>query len=146
MRIDFYLNAKEPLVVACRLASKAWRESYPCHIVASPEQLIVLDTLLWQLPKDAFLPHVIWEEGELEDPLPPVTLSHGPVFPYARVLINLLADMTPPEPAVLRLLEVVGQGAEEKNKARQRFRHYRSLYGPPNVYDLEKTHGTVKDL
>jgi DNA polymerase-3 subunit chi len=147
MRIDFYLNAKDPFVIACRLAAKAWQESHPCHILVHETQLAMLDTLLWQTPKDAFLPHVLWEGAELAAPLPPVTLSTGPIFPGAQVLINLMTDIIQPSTSIIRLLEVIGPSEEEKAAARQRFRHYRTLYGAPTVHDLaNKHHGTIKDF
>ncbi|RMD71727.1 MAG: DNA polymerase III subunit chi [Gammaproteobacteria bacterium] len=117
-RVDFYLLEEgDPLLLACRLAEKAYEAGLRVYIlVSSPEEAKVLDDLLWTFKPNSFLPHAL--EGDA-----PILIGTRPPEGEVDVLINLTPSLPPLEKRFPRILEVVDAGGREK--ARERYRVYK---------------------
>ena len=73
-RIDFYILEDEGLDAAmrfaCRLSLKAYQSGHPVHIrAASTEQAAALDELMWDYPKQRFIPHRVNQRDALKAPI-----------------------------------------------------------------------------
>jgi len=129
-RVDFYLlqsrtpNAK--LNVACRLANKVY-QSGMTGLIRVPDAATAkqLDDLLWTYDQSSFIPHSL--DDDLPRPgRPPIVISHLSQCDYDRdVLISLLEQVPEDHAHFDRIAEVVGAEAEEKARARDRYRFYR---------------------
>ena len=134
--VEFFTGVAEPLDFACRLLRKAYRKGARLLVTAPPEIVQALDRALWTFDEREFVPHI-----KIDGPVPlaakrtPVWLSAQPNIQDAHegapdVLINLGAD-APAELAAIsrlsRLIEIVSHEADEAQRGRQRWRHYREL-------------------
>ena len=138
-RADFYLIAKprfleEPLKLVCELARKSYDAGLWTLILArDAEQAEQIDTLLWEMDDDAYIPHQI--AGDQEDELTPVLIA-APDFdaPSRALVINLRDD------AYLgvcdRVLEVVPADASAREPLRERWKQYKALGLDVNKYDM----------
>lgn len=140
MRIDFYVSpSNQPqarLVLACRLARKAWQANKPCWLrCADPEQQQALDELLWSWRDDFFMPH----NKAQENPNAPIVLAVDDLPAQDdTILINLHLDAVEQsllkQPTLSRIIEIVCQDEEILLKSRQNFVYYRKLgYQPQRV-------------
>ncbi|RPH45306.1 MAG: DNA polymerase III subunit chi [Burkholderiales bacterium] len=132
-RIDFHVNAPDPIGYGCRLVRKIYRAGQ--HVVVccdDPARLKAFDEALWTFAPHDFVPHVM--AGDALAPETPVLLTASPDgLPWHDVLVNL-GDATPEGFARFeRLVEVVG--AEAVERGRERFRFYRD-----RGYPLSPTH------
>ena len=138
-RADFYLIAKprfleEPLKLVCELARKSYDAGLWTLILArDAEQAEQIDTLLWEMDDDAYIPHQI--AGDQEDELTPVLIA-APDFdaPSRALVINLRDD------AYLgvcdRVLEVVPADDSAREPLRERWKQYKALGLDVNKYDM----------
>lgn len=130
--IAFHTGLADKASYTCRLLRKAWRQGARVAVTGAPDLLNRLDVLLWTFEQEEFVPHArlraharpdaalartpIWLlDGPLDD-------VHAPIEP--QVLVNL-----GPAPAAgferfTRVIEIVGDGAEDAQAGRQRWRHY----------------------
>ena len=132
-RIDFHVNAPDPIGYACRLVRKAYRAGQ--HVVVccdDPARLQAFDEALWSVSPHDFVPHVA-----ASDPLAaetPVLLTASPDgLPWHGVLVNLGGTLPEGFARFERLVEVVGTDAIEHG--RERWRFYRD-----RGYPLSPTH------
>lgn len=123
-RIDFYRYADDKLRFACRLASLAYdRESRV--VVYSPDADLLdrFDKALWTFQATKFVPHC-YAGAAIASETPVILARSGDELPHHDVLLNL-GDETPPFFASFeRLLEVVGNDEEDKERARARYVFY----------------------
>ena len=128
-RVDFYLLAsarrEDQLLVACRLADKAWQSGHRVFIhTAANETAAQLDDLLWTFRADSFIPHAI-SHSAADDAAP--VLVGGDAAPEGPidVLINLDERVPVAAERCTRLAEVVGSDPLSRESARKRYRLYR---------------------
>ena len=128
-RVDFYVleRAGEPARVntACRLASKAFAEGKQVWIqVATESMASEIDAALWTFEDRSFVPHECWSgEGEMAAP---VLIATGACpQPWTDVLINISDGDELPPSLPDRVLEIIGAGADERERGRLRYRQYR---------------------
>ncbi len=124
-RIDFYVEARDRLDFACRLAAKAVQAKTRLIVYAPDEAILAkMDRMLWTQSAVGFIPHCM-----SHDPLAaetPVLLARNVDHPPVDEVILNLADACPPTFARFRrLLEIVSQDDADKASARERFRFYR---------------------
>lgn len=124
-RIDFHSNVPDKIHYACRLVRKAYAANCRIVLLAAPDDLATLDSALWALTDDAFLPHVL-----AADPLAaqtPIVLtdSDAAELPHHHVLINLTSATPANFARFERLFEVISSDESEKAAGRERFRFYK---------------------
>ena len=123
--IDFYTHVADPLRLAARIVTKAWRTHGNVRVLTpDPAMTDVLDRLLWTEPQSSFVPHC-----RLASPIAPETpvwvddaLEHaGP----AEVLVNLHREPPPFFSRFERLAEIVAVDDDALAAGRARYRFYR---------------------
>lgn len=129
-KVDFYLLQEGPrdalLTLVCRVANKVYQSKLTGIVmVPDAECAARLDDLMWSYEQGGFLPHGRVGDGPANNP-PPIVISHDQQCEYTRdVLISLLEQIPEDYTRFRRIAEVVGAGAEDKAKARDRYRLYR---------------------
>lgn len=128
-RVDFYiLSSNNPLArekFACRLVDKAWKLENQVYLHTQDEQQTQkLDQLLWNWQQDSFVPHQ--QQGQADDADCPVLIGHNhePEGTH-QVLINFDQDVPGFFSRFDRVIEIVDQDENIKQKARDRFKFYR---------------------
>ena len=124
-RIDFYVEARDRIEVACRLAAKAVQARTRMLVYAPDESMVTrIDRQLWTQSPTGFLPHCM-----SHDPLAaetPILIARNVDDPPVDDVILNLADTFPPTFARFRrVLEIVSRDPQDKALARDRFRFYR---------------------
>lgn len=136
--IDFYLTNDATIETSyklvCQLVDKAYLQKRSVYIHANSEkEAQVLDDLLWTFRDDAFIPHSLYSQSELN-----IQLGHGS---EPKKLNDILINLTHETPMFFqqfqRVLEIVPQAA--KDQARQKFRFYRDKNCEITTHDLTKT-------
>ena len=127
--IQFHFNVPDRLVYTCRLLRKALRSGAAgITVTGAPATLARLDRGLWTFADLEFLPHLLLRRGESVPP----RLARTPVW--------LVEDPDPGTPhpvrvhlgeapavgfeSCSRLIEIVSTEPDEREAARQRWRHY----------------------
>lgn len=125
-RISFYFNADDALDLTRRLIGKARQQGLYCLIYTDEATLAAqIDQQLWSAEPLSFVPHTLCEDpnasktpvliGTLPDPLP---------------RCDLLINLTDQPPTCLarfnRLIEIVTRDGADREKARERYRHYQA--------------------
>ncbi|MFO1349461.1 MAG: DNA polymerase III subunit chi [Gammaproteobacteria bacterium] len=142
MRVDFYIlpdhTAQGRLLLACRLAEKAFTMEHTVYIQAQSEaQAAELDDLLWTFRQSSFIPHAL--AGTADAAAAPVRIGWGKTIEEqkAEVLINLDDDLPPRLDTFQRVAEVVDQDSQVLRASRERFRQYRERGVEPTTHRLE---------
>jgi DNA polymerase-3 subunit chi len=123
-RIDFHTNVGDSLLYACRLARKAYLAAQSVVVLAEPARLSAFDERLWTFSPLDFVPHCMGD-SELAACTPVVLVTDLEFAPHHQVLLNLGAAVPSQFARFERLLEVVGDAAEELAAGRERYRFYR---------------------
>lgn len=126
--VTFHFGVPDRLAYACRLLRKARRAGARVAVTADAGTLDRLDGLLWTFEALEFLPH--WR-GESEAALPP-RMKATPILLLDRVepgsccdVLVTLGDEPPLAfDAFGRVIEIVSTDADERARARQRWRQY----------------------
>ena len=144
--IDFYVNASDPLQVACRLAGKAHAQRKRLLIYAPQSDTAQrIDRLLWTWPATGFVPHCFAHDAiARETPVLIASDAEGPTAADGSELLLNLGEACPPHfERFERLLEVVGQDEDARRLGRERYRYYRDRGYPIRNHDLtqEKPRG-----
>lgn len=138
-KIDFYSGSTDKLRTACQLSHKAMQNGV--RVVLSTLDMATvdaLDKLLWHYPATAFIPH--GRSDAEEAVLWPVVLNSGnDRFPHHDLLISLHDECVSFFSRFERVIEIVGQDAEDSRRARERFRFYRDRGYELNHIDLSGT-------
>ena len=124
--ICFVTEAHDPVACAHAEVLRAWAEGQRVRVCTADATMTArLDRMLWEIPREGFVPHVT-----LASPLAavtPVIVDHADVHPAeGDVLINLAADPPSFFARFRRLVEIVGPDAIDKAAGRARWRHYKA--------------------
>jgi len=125
-RVEFHTGVSDPVMFACRLLRKAYRNGARVLLTAPPPTLAALDEALWTFEPQAFIPHVrlpgpavavaartpIWLASEL------------PALPRPPLLVNLGAGAPQDADEFERVIEVVATDDGSVQAGRDRWRHY----------------------
>lgn len=126
--IAFHFNAPDKLAYACRLLRKAVANGARVVVTAEPATLQKLDTLLWTFSPLEFVAHC--RAGSPAEQLmasPVVLAAHidgGAELPHHHVLLNLGTEVVAGYERFERAIEVVTLDDEDRQLARQRWKHY----------------------
>ncbi|MDR1709576.1 MAG: DNA polymerase III subunit chi [Candidatus Accumulibacter sp.] len=139
-RIFFYHNAPDRIAAAARLLAGAYRQGKPV-LVYAPEPGVAadIDRQLWLEPATGFIPHV-----RAESPLAaetPIVITADPEAEtgQAERLLNLSPGVPPAFSRFASLVEVVGQGNDERRAGRERARFYKDRGYAIQYIDLAET-------
>lgn len=144
-RVDFYVLGagatldRERLV--CRIAGKALSQGQRLHIhAASQRQADTIDELLWTFKDVSFLPHQ--QVREVYDPETPISIGCEGLPPgRAEVMINMAHPVPDFVSRYERVIEVVDQNPETRQRARERYRRYQDLGYPLDTHDITSFDG-----
>ncbi|WP_175939680.1 DNA polymerase III subunit chi [Caballeronia sp. BCC1704] len=123
-RIDFHTNVGDPLAYACRLARKAYASGRSLVVLADPARLAAFDEQLWTFAPLEFVPHCM-AKSALAQETPVVLAADLDDVPHHQVLVNLGAPVSAQFARFERLVEIIGDDADELAAGRERFRFYR---------------------
>lgn len=141
-QIDFYISTaaalEQRLVLACRLADKAFRAGHRVYVhCANAEQTQQLDNLLWSFQTSSFVPHSVVSENSSDEP---VRIGCGQsIWNNQDVLINLDRQVPESFAQFARVLEIVVQNEDILDNTREHWRHYKQLGHNPQRRELEKS-------
>ena len=124
-KVDFYTGSADRLRTACQLCHKALQNSVRV-VISTPDALMAdsLDSLLWQFPATAFIPHCRSDAADAA--LHPVVICVGADnFPFYELLISLHDECTPFFSRFDRVIEIVSQDATDSRRGRERYKFYR---------------------
>ena len=132
-KVDFYTGSTDKLRTVCQLSHKAIQNGVRTIIsMHDAETANALDKLLWHYPATAFIPHCRSDAAEA-DQMPvlsmskwPVVLSHGnDKFPHHDLLISLHSECLPFFSRFERVIEIIGNDAEDSRLGRERYKFYK---------------------
>ena len=137
-RIDFYSNAADKLVTACRIVAKGYALKNRIVVLCpDAETAQRIDRMLWTSPATGFIPHC--------GPADPLAAATPVIIDYAgrdlvhdQVLVNLTAEWPPHFGRFERLIEIVTLSEEDKQQARSRFKFYRDRGYELHNHDLRE--------
>ena len=129
-RIDFHFNAEHRLHYACRVTRKARAAGKSLVVYAhDADRLAQFDTALWTFSALDFLPHV-YVDSPLARHTPVLLTLEAARAPSTDVLLTLDDDPPPEFDALFarfpRVIEVVSREDEDRARARERYRLYRT--------------------
>lgn len=129
VRIDFYVleaNATDGrLRLACKIIDRAYRSGHSVYLWTRDDQESgQLDDLLWTFSQSSFIPHV--RNNGNSDLTAPVRIGHHPPQSGSAEVVVSVADQPVEDYSnFVRIAEVVGFDAIEKQSGRSRFKFYR---------------------
>ena len=143
-RVDFAFGASDRLRTACVVTRKRYLAGATVLAYSTDAQrLAAFDRMLWAFDPTSFVPHL-----SVDDPLaadtPVVLLASTPGAWLDRLpesaarpwLLNL-DDRCPPDlDRFARVMEIVANGAEDRQMARQRWREYANAGHDVHAHDL----------
>lgn len=135
-RVDFYFNAPSKAEVARKLAAKAFQAGQQALVyTADPAQAQALDVAFWTAQQLSFLPHV--RCGHPLARQTPILIGDNPdELARADVLINLAPDTPAFFGRFERVLEIVTAQAEDRERARARFKFFKERGYALESHDL----------
>jgi DNA polymerase-3 subunit chi len=139
--IAFHFNVPQRVGYVCRLLRKAVSSGARLMVVGSADALQELDRDLWHFSSTDFLAHCDRSAPASLLQKSPIVLTDSPLWlDTHNVLINLDSQVPERFDFFKRVIEVVTQDASEKQDARERWMHYKSLGYPLVRHDyLQKT-------
>lgn len=136
-RVQFYHDAPDRVMLACELAARACAGGRRVAVRATDAaHARRIDQALWQFEQLAFVPHVMADSPLAGDT--PVIIGRGdatPAWPHQDILFNLGDDLPPDFQAFRVVVEIIGQSEAEKAPGRMRYKHYKSLQLPIQLFD-----------
>jgi len=124
--VAFHFNAPGKLEYACRLLRKAYGTGARVVVTGAAPLLQELDVNLWTFSPLEFVPHCLGaRQGERVQARSPIVLSESPrAAPHQQVLVNLGVSVPDGFERFERLIEVVTRDDDDRQLARQRWKHY----------------------
>ena len=135
-KIFFYHNAADRIAATATLLGKAFRQGKAVLVYApETESASALDRHLWTTPPTGFVPHV-----RSTSPLAgetPIVITEDPASAEQHErLLNLSPEVPPGFSRFDSLIEVVGQGDNERLAARERVKFYKDRGYAIQYFDL----------
>lgn len=129
-KVDFYVlergDEQARLVLACRIAEKAWRLKNTIHIHTTGNDVAErMDQLLWTFRDGSFVPHArAGNEGDQ-----PISIDSGDTLHSNAsdkdLLISLCDDVPPFTDSFARVAEIITPEEHSRSQGRTRFAWYR---------------------
>jgi DNA polymerase III subunit chi len=138
-RVDFYSNAGPKLQAACELLAKATQQRLRVVVYAPDENTARgIDRLLRTYQAIGSVRHCVADHA-LASETPVVIAREGAEMPHYQVILNLHADSPPTFSRFERLIELVGEGDDDRRLARARYRFYRDRGYEIRHHDLSRS-------
>ncbi len=142
LRIDFYLISEstdnERLRFACRLLEKAYLQNHRIYINTNNEtEARLLNDLLWTFRDVGFVPHGLVGEQNTEKASVQIGYSKNPKL-HKDILLNLTQEIPEFYTEFERVIEIIPEQPEWKNKARENFKKYKENNHQIETHDLRK--------
>ena len=123
-RVDFHLNVGDKIDYACRLIRKVRKAGQRAVVFCEDEsRLREFDAALWSFSPLEFIPHLP-DSDPLASRTPVLLTTRVEELPHHEVLVNLGAVVPQGFESFERLIEVVTADVEDRQQARERWRHY----------------------
>ena len=143
--IAFHFNAPDKLAYACRLLRKAVASGAQVVVTGDEASLKALDTLLWTFAPLEFVPHCRADSPMEQRMVSPIVLTSQLAsdqnLPHHQVLLNLGDDVVPGYEHFERTIEVVTLEEQDRQNARQRWKHYADRGYAITRHDLKLKEG-----
>lgn len=124
-QIFFYHNAANRITKTAALIGKACAQKKSLLVYAPDTEIAAaLDRQLWGQPPTSFVPHVA-ADSPLAAETPVLIASTLESVAHDERLFNLSNEVPPGFSRFTSLIEIVGQGEEERADGRQRARFYK---------------------
>lgn len=140
-KIDFHFGVDHRIHYACRVVRKARAADMTVLAYARDAAMLArFDAALWTFSALEFLPHV-YADSPLAAATPIVLTLDAGNAPARQVLLNLDDDVPPAFEAWFgrfeRVIEVVSVDADDRSRARRRFRRYRECGFEPVAHEVK---------
>jgi DNA polymerase-3 subunit chi len=133
--VAFHTGIADKGGYVCRLLRKAYRQGRQVVVTGESGQLDRLDLLLWTFEQTDFVPHLRMRAADAPaTPLrrTPIWIADEPAQAQARdVLVNLGPGWPEGFADFARVIEIVGDEAEDVASGRERWRRYRAAGAEP---------------
>lgn len=130
IRVDFYLlssnEQQAQWLLACRLLEKAYLRGHRVFVFCNNQQEAeLLDELLWTFKDNSFIPHNL--QGEGPEPPPAIQIGYqDEPRGFNDILLNLAVETPNFFTRFRRVMEIVPNQDDAKEKSRARYREYRN--------------------
>jgi DNA polymerase-3 subunit chi len=126
--VAFHFGAEDKLGYCCRLLRKASVAGAIVTVVAPQVDLNKIDAGLWAVSPTDFIPHceVNGPQSQLGRSTIHLTCDMSKALGRNGVLLNLCGDVPDGFEAFDRVIEVVSTDDLDREKARQRWKHYKN--------------------
>jgi DNA polymerase-3 subunit chi len=137
--IDFYTQVDDKHDFARKLCVKALANRARMLIwLADAAACQRLSRLIWSVPSIGFVPHCSATDALAARTPIIIDCADGP-FPHDDILVNLRPEVPPFFSRFQRMIEIVSATDEDdKQQARERFRHYRDRGYELRTHDMAK--------
>jgi len=140
-KVDFYLLDRHVtdgrLRAACRLCRKIHTLGHRIYVQTPDlEQARKLDELMWTFDQSSFVPHGLYDPGQVEMDTPIALGPHPPSGGDYEVLVTMLDTVPDQYDEFARVAELVDNTPEDKALARDRYRWYRDRGCELSKHDL----------
>ena len=123
--VAFHFNVNDRQAYACRWLRKAVNLSARVVVLGMPETLRLLDQALWSMSEIEFLPHCLDTADPQVVARSPVVLARSlDTLAHRQVLLNLGERVPAGFEQFERVTEMVTQDETERQRARERWKHY----------------------
>jgi DNA polymerase III subunit chi len=128
MKLEFHTGLPDKLASACRLLAKAHAAGARVAVCGDAAALDRLDALLWTFEVGSFVPHVRGKRGAA----PKAGWGRTPIWlvddagaaPDCTTLVNLGPELAAGWEGFARVIELVGDDADDVRAGRQRWRAF----------------------
>lgn len=139
-QVDFYFNAPDRSMYACRLLRKAAGQGNRIGVWCDDQTMESLNQSLWQLNATDFVTHCLSHDEPTRVERSSVVIGSDwsalGRLQNMRVFLNLNHSVPPDLNPDLRILEVVGPEEVDKSSARERWKYYSQAGFQINRHDL----------
>ena len=132
------IGSKNYLLYVCKLVEKGFKQKIqPIYIqTKNQQQAIQLDKLLWTFKQDSFIPHTIVGNSGLDST--PVQIGWNEnQFHTAAAIVNLSEEIPISYLESKKIHEIIDDDEVKKNKARERWKNYKSEGCHLDVYQIK---------
>ena len=132
------IGSKNYLLYVCKLVEKGFKQKIqPIYIqTKNQQQAIQLDKLLWTFKQDSFIPHTIVGNSGLDST--PVQIGWNEnQFHTAAAIVNLSEEIPISYLESKKIHEIIDDDEVKKNKARERWKNYKSEGCHLGVYQIK---------
>ena len=132
------IGNKNYLLYVCKLVEKGFKQKIqPIYIQTSNQQQAEqLDKLLWTFKQDSFIPHSIVGAPDLDSTPVQIGWNENQFHPAAAI-VNLSEEMPISYLESKRIHEIVEEDEVKKNKARERWKNYKSKGCQLNIHHVK---------